>query len=66
MNNQLNITGRKVGVEHDPLIIADIGINHNGSLSTAKDMVDTAIAAGVDVIKHQTHIVTDEMTKEAK
>lgn len=65
MNKQLNIAGRNVGVDHDPLIIADIGINHNGSLSTAKDMVDTAIAAGVDVIKHQTHIVTDEMTQEA-
>ncbi|MCH5231113.1 MAG: N-acetylneuraminate synthase [Muribaculaceae bacterium] len=35
-------------------IIAEAGVNHNGSLSTAKRMVDAAVAAGADYIKFQT------------
>ena len=35
-------------------IIAEAGVNHNGSLKTAKEMVDAALAAGVDYIKFQT------------
>ena len=36
------------------LVIAEAGVNHNGSLVTAKKMVDAAVDAGVDVIKFQT------------
>lgn len=50
----------------EPLIIAEIGINHSGSLALAKQMVKAAIEGGADIIKHQTHIVEDEMTAEAK
>lgn len=49
-----------------PLVIPEIGINHNGSLKIAKEMVDSAKKAGAKLIKHQTHIVEDEMSKEAK
>ena len=35
-------------------IIAEAGVNHNGSLETAKKMVDAAVAAGADYIKFQT------------
>ncbi len=62
----IQIQGRKIGYDNEPLVIAEIGINHNGNLSIAKEMVDAAHAAGVEVIKHQTHIVEDEMTEEAK
>ena len=62
----IKIGNRKVGEEYQPLVIAEIGINHEGSLSVAKQMVDAAHAAGAEVIKHQTHIVEDEMSKEAK
>ena len=48
------------------MIIAEIGINHSGSLALAKQMVKAAIEGGADIIKHQTHIVEDEMTAEAK
>jgi N-acetylneuraminate synthase len=48
------------------LVIAEIGINHEGSLSIAKKMVDAAKRAGVEMIKHQTHIVEDEMSGAAK
>ena len=37
-------------------IIAEAGVNHNGDLSIAKQMVDCAVSAGVDVIKFQTFI----------
>lgn len=64
--NVINIGGRLVGPDYPPLVIAEIGINHNGSLAIAKEMVDAAVAAGAEVIKHQTHIVEDEMAGEAK
>lgn len=60
------ISGRKIGYDFEPLVIAEIGINHEGSLPVAKEMVDAAFAAGVEVVKHQTHIVEDEMSSAAK
>ena len=62
----IEIGGRKIGEDYSPLVIAEIGINHNGSLKVAKEMVDAASRAGAEIIKHQTHIVDDEMSKEAK
>ncbi|MEZ5035241.1 MAG: N-acetylneuraminate synthase family protein [Chitinophagaceae bacterium] len=66
MNPYLEIQGRKIGYDYDPLIIAEIGINHEGSLKTAFEMVDAAFDCGVELIKHQTHIVEDEMSGAAK
>ena len=66
MNPYIEIAGRKIGPDYPPLVIAEIGINHEGSLEVAKLMVDAAKRAGVEVVKHQTHIVADEMNKEAK
>lgn len=59
------IGDREVGLDCKPLIIAELGINHGGSLSLAKEMVDAAYRSGVEVLKHQTHIVEDEMSSEA-
>jgi len=66
MNPFIEISGRKIGYDFPSLVIAEIGINHNGSLQTAIEMVDAAAAAGVEIIKHQTHIVADEMSSAAK
>ena len=63
---ELQIGTRVVGSGHVPLVIAEIGINHEGSLATARAMVDAAAGAGVEVIKHQTHIVDDEMSAAAR
>ena len=60
------INGRKIGLDYEPLVIAEIGINHEGSLLVAKEMVDAAFEAGVELVKHQTHIVEDEMSSAAK
>lgn len=66
MNPFIEIAGRKIGPDFPPLVIAEIGINHEGSLEVAKQMVDAAFRAGVEVVKHQTHIVEDEMSGAAK
>ena len=66
MNPFIEIAGRKIGPDYPPLVIAEIGINHEGSLACAKQMVDAAFRAGVEVVKHQTHIVAEEMSGAAK
>ncbi|QNK78756.1 N-acetylneuraminate synthase family protein [Winogradskyella sp. PAMC22761] len=66
MNPYIEISGRKIGADYPPLVIAEIGINHEGSLEVAKEMVDAAARAGAEMIKHQTHIVEDEMSGAAK
>ena len=66
MNPYIEIAGRKIGPDYPPLVIAEIGINHEGSLQIAKEMVDAAHKAGAEVVKHQTHIVADEMSVAAK
>jgi N-acetylneuraminate synthase len=62
----IEIAGRKIGAEYPPVVIAEIGINHEGSLEVAKEMVDAAFRAGAEIVKHQTHIVEDEMSGAAK
>lgn len=49
--------------ESAPLVIPEIGINHNGSLEEAKKIVYAAYRAGAKLIKHQTHVVDDEMVE---
>ena len=66
MNPMIEIAGRKIGYEYDPLIICEIGINHGGSIDTALEMVDAAFNSGAEIIKHQTHIAEDEMSSDAK
>jgi len=66
MSKEMQIEDRKIGLNYQPLVIVEIGINHEGSLEIAFEMVDAAWRAGAEVVKHQTHIVEDEMSKEAK
>ncbi|MFD2174550.1 N-acetylneuraminate synthase family protein [Rhodobacter lacus] len=62
----MKLGSRSIGPDHPPLVIAEIGINHGGSLDVAKEMVRLAAASGCECVKHQTHILEDEMTDEAK
>lgn len=62
----MKIAYREIGPEYPPLVIAEIGINHGGSLDVAMDMARKARDAGCECVKHQTHIIEDEMTDEAK
>jgi len=62
----IQIQNRKIGPGCEPIVIVEIGINHEGILKTAFKMVDAAYSSGAEIIKHQTHVVEDEMSGEAK
>ena len=64
--NSITISSREIGDLQPPVVIAEIGINHGGCLTTAKSMALRAFSAGCEMIKHQTHFVHDEMTPDAK
>jgi N-acetylneuraminate synthase len=66
MSNTFKIGNILIGDKYPPVIIVELGINHNGNLDIAIDIADKAIQAGAEIIKHQTHVVDDEMSEEAK
>ncbi|MBN2556273.1 MAG: N-acetylneuraminate synthase family protein [Anaerolineales bacterium] len=53
MSREIKIGNRLVGDGHPTYIIAEIGINHNGDLGIAKEIIDAAVMAGVDAVKFQ-------------
>jgi len=61
MNKGFAIAGRRIGPDHAPFVIAEVGINHEGSLAKALQLVDAAKAAGAEVVKFQCHITEGEM-----
>ncbi len=66
MKSSFNIRSIKIGIGEEPIVIPEMGINHEGSLEIAKLIVDAAARAGARIIKHQTHVVDDEMSHAAK
>lgn len=48
------------------IIIAEAGVNHNGSLERAKELIDAAVTAGVDYVKFQTFTANSLVTQKAK
>jgi len=62
----VKIGDRIIGSDQPPLIIAELGINHGGSIEEAIKIVDSAGRAGASVVKHQTHIAEEEMSFDAK
>jgi len=53
MNNFVKVGDKIIGRDYPVYIIAEIGINHNGSLDIAKKMIDGAVFAGCDAVKFQ-------------
>lgn len=66
MKPYLQIGKRKIGPDYPPLVIAEIGINHNGSIEKAKRMIRDAKKSLAECVKFQSHILEDEMVPEAK
>lgn len=58
---EFNIGDKKIGPDHPPFIIAEVGINHEGSFEKAVQLVDGAVAAQADCVKFQCHITEMEM-----
>ena len=46
-------SGKQLGAGQPCYVIAEIGINHNGSLETTKQLIDAAVEAKVDAVKFQ-------------
>lgn len=57
----MRIGNRDVGTNHAPLVIAEIGINHEGDFAKAIRMVDDAKSSGCECVKFQSHVIEDEM-----
>lgn len=52
---------RIIGDDQPPLVIAEVGINHEGDFDKAVQMVDAALSAGAECVKFQSHITEAEM-----
>ena len=64
MNSVKFTETRTVGQNHPPYIIAEIGNNHNGSLDTAKKLIQIAKDIGVDAVKFQVKDIESYFSKE--
>ncbi len=62
----MRIGERIIGETEAPFVIAEIGINHEGSFKKAIQMIDDAHRAGAECVKFQWHIMEDEMVASAK
>lgn len=64
MRNTVTIADRKVGYGEPCLVVAEIGINHNGDIDLARKLIDEAKEAGADAVKFQKRTVDVVYTPE--
>ena len=64
MTKCVKIANKVIGDDYPCFIIAEIGINHNGSVSLAKKMIDIAVTTGCDAVKFQKRTIDVVYTKE--
>lgn len=65
-NSIVEIDGKFVGDGHKTYLIAEIGLNHNGSMELAKNLIDAAVLSGADAVKLQTYKSKYRVAKEGK
>lgn len=66
MSQRIQVSpNRWIGESEEPYIIAEIGINHNGSFELCKEMIKEAAHAGVDAVKMQKRTIAEMYTKDA-
>ena len=63
MSKTITIGDKRVGENCPCFIIAEIGINHNGSVELAKKMIDIAVTTGCDAVKFQKRTIDIVYTK---
>ncbi|MFH1326430.1 MAG: N-acetylneuraminate synthase family protein [Candidatus Falkowbacteria bacterium] len=66
--NNLSLKIRKIGIREPVFVIAEIGINHNGDINIAKQLIDVAVKSGADAVKFQKRTIdivytTEELAK---
>ena len=61
---EITIGNKKIGSKHPVFVVAEIGINHNGDISTAKNLIDVAKESGCDAVKFQKRTIDLVYTKE--
>ena len=71
MSKCVKIADTFIGDNYPCFIIAEIGINHNGSIDLAKQMIDIAVTTGCDAVKFQKRTIDivytqEELAKERK
>ena len=65
-NRHVSLHGRTIGEGQRCYVIAEAGLNHNGSLQIAKQLVDAAKRAGCDAVKFQTFRASSRISKKVK
>ena len=63
--NKFKIGNKWVGARHPTFIIAEAGINHQGDVTIAKQLIDIAFTAGADAVKFQKRKIKQMLTREA-
>jgi len=66
LNSSVVIGKRKIGEGDRPYIIAEAGLNHNGSVALAKKLIDASKEAGCDAVKFQTFTASSRISKKIK
>jgi len=64
--NEAIFCGRPFGANKAPLIVAEIGFNHNGDVDLAREMIKSAAQNGADIVKLQTFIGSELISKTVK
>ena len=62
---KIAIGDKSIGQDQPAFIIAEVGINHNGSMKQAKKLVDEASKSGASSVKFQTYITEKRVQKDA-
>lgn len=62
--SEIKIGDKKIGHGQPVFIVAEIGINHNGDMKLAKQMIDSAVRAKVDSVKFQNYITEDFLSSD--
>ena len=66
MSKTITIGNHKIGPNEPVFVIAEAGVNHNGDMGLAHELIDVAVKAGANAVKFQSFITADIVTPEAQ